>query len=633
MTNLSMLNEQQREAVLQSIDHNVVLMAGAGSGKTATLVKRTQYLIDDLGVAPKNIMLITFTNKAANEIRERISAISSESYKMWIGTFHRICSRLIRMFGDKIGIQNFSILDTKDAKAIIRDLLEQKGVDSSRYVVNDMLSKISSYKNNLIKPAKVLLDQKEPRVFADVYQEYQNICWQRKNFDFDDLIIYAILLLSSYPDVAEWVHSNIHYLMVDETQDTNSAQFALIKLIAGDNNIMMVGDTNQSIYAFRNAKPQYLEYFADNHPNTIRLKLEQNYRSTKTIIDAANHVVNHNKFGTKLQMFCGNKQGDMIQVLEAPDPYMEARWIVAEIATSGKPLSDFAIIYRANFQSRIFEEELTKAGLGYTVFGAQSFYSRKEVRDLIAWCKAVLNPNDVEAFRRILGCTKGVGKVTIDNIISGANAAGINYHHAINYYLNTNAVKSAPVVRRLTTMSTILNHKYTSCSNIVNDVLFMTDYKADIAKVLNEETQEKLDIINEFVTMMGSMEKNNTEDSMAEIIDQVSMLSDAKGAEKDQLNAVKLMTAHASKGLEFDTVFVVGAEEGVFPHANAIDASSTEAIEEERRLFYVAMTRAKDKLYITRASKKLAGRDGGFIAARPSRFLREIPDTLKEEAF
>lgn len=633
MTNLSMLNEQQREAVLQSVDHNVVLMAGAGSGKTATLVKRTQYLIDDLGVAPKNIMLITFTNKAANEIRERISTISSESYKMWIGTFHRICSRLIRMFGDKLGIQNFSILDTKDAKAIIKDILDQRGVESSKYMVNNMLSKISSYKNNLVKPAKVLADQKEPRLFADVYQEYQNICWQRKSFDFDDLIVYAILLLSSYPDVLEWVHSNIHYLMVDETQDTNSAQFTLIKLIAGENNIMMVGDVNQSIYAFRNAKPQYLEYFADNHPNTIRLKLEQNYRSTKTIIDAANCVVNRNQFGTKLQMFCGNKQGDMIQTLEAPDPYMEARWVISEIATSRKQLSDFAIIYRANFQSRIFEEELTKAGFGYTVFGSQSFYSRKEVRDLLAWCKAVLNPNDVEAFRRILGCTKGVGKVTIENLINHANASNVNYHHAISHFLKGNTIKNSAVIRRLQIMSTILNNHYTSCSDIVSDVLFLTEYKTELASVLTEETQEKLDIINEFVTMLASMEKNHTGDTMAEIIDQVSMLSDAKGAEKDQLDAVKLMTAHASKGLEFDTVFIVGAEEGVFPHANAIDANSSEAIEEERRLFYVAMTRAKNKLYITRSSKKLAGRDGGFVTAKPSRFLREIPEALKEEAF
>lgn len=634
MTNLSMLNEQQRNAVLQSIDHNVVLLAGAGSGKTATLVKRTQYLIDDLGVAPNNIMLITFTNKAANEIRERVSQVCPMGYKMWIGTFHRICSRIIRMFGDKLGIQNFTILDTKDAKAIIKDILERQSVEYSKYLVNDIAAKISTYKNELMKPAKVLANGEEKKLYATVYQEYQNICWQRKSFDFDDLIIYAILLLNSYPDVQEWMHANIRYLMVDETQDTNSAQFTLIKLIIGDNNVMCVGDVNQSIYAFRNAKPQYLEYFADTHPNTIKLKLEQNYRSTKTIIDAANEVVNRNKFGTKLKMFCANKQGEAIQSLEAPDPYMEARWIASEIISGNRPVSDYAIIYRANFQSRIIEEEFTKAGIGYTIFGSQSFYSRKEVRDLIAYCKAVINPNDVEAFRRILGTIRGVGKVTIDNIVNGAVANGINFHHAIQHYINNaKPFRTNVTYQRLTAVDRILNNQYICCSDIVSDVLFTTDYRTELSAVITEETQEKLAIIDEFVAMLKAMEDKEDSLPMGEIIDQVSMLSDAKGAEKDQLNAVKLMTAHASKGLEFPVVFIIGAEEGLFPHANAIDANSSEAIEEERRLFYVAMTRAKEKLYITRAIKKLAGKDGGFIASRPSRFLREIPDTLKEEAF
>lgn len=635
MTDLTTLNDQQRDAVLESINHNVVLMAGAGSGKTATLVKRTQYLIDDMGVSPENIMLITFTNKAATEIRERVAAVSDQAYKMWIGTFHRICSRIIRMFGDKLNIQNFTILDTKDARNIIKKILDDKGVEYTNFLVKEIASRISSYKNELIKPAKVLSDTNERRLFADVYQEYQNICWQRKSFDFDDLIIYAILLLSSYQDVADWVHDNIKYLMVDETQDTNSAQFMLINLIAGNNNIMCVGDSNQSIYAFRNAKPQYLERFANTHPNTVKLKLEQNYRSTKTIIDAANHVVNNNSFGTKLQMFCANKQGEMIQTFEAPDPYAEAKWIAAEILTSGRDLSDFAIIYRANFQSRIIEEEFTKAGIGYTIFGSQSFYSRKEVRDLIAWVKVTINPMDVEAFRRMLGCTKGIGKTTIDNIINFCIANKVNYHDGLSMYISTlNAGTQA--FQRLYQVSVIIdraNVQNDSCSNIVKDVLMLTSYKTDIAAIQSEEAAEKLGIIDEFVNMLESMEVNNPDDSMAEIIDQVSMLSDAKGAEKEQLQAVKLMTAHASKGLEFPYVFIIGAEEGVFPHANAIDANTRDAIEEERRLFYVAMTRAKEKLYITRASKKQAGKDGGYILSKASRFLREIPANLKEEAF
>lgn len=628
MTDLTTLNDQQRNAVLESINHNVVLMAGAGSGKTATLVKRTQYLIDDMGVNPENIMLITFTNKAATEIRERMMAVSDQAYKMWIGTFHKICSRIIRMFGERLNIQNFTILDTKDAKEIIKKILDDRGVEHTNFLIKEIASRISSYKNELIKPAKVLADGIEKQLFADVYQEYQNICWQRKSFDFDDLIIYAILLLSSYQEVADWVHDNIKYLMVDETQDTNSSQFLLINLIAGNNNVMCVGDTNQSIYAFRNAKPQYLERFANTHPNTVKLKLEQNYRSTKTIINAANHVVGYNNFGTKLQMFCANKQGDLIQTFEAADPYAEARWIAAEILTSGKDLSDFAIIYRANFQSRIIEEEFTKAGIGYTVFGSQSFYSRKEVKDLIAWCKAVINPNDVDAFKRVLKTTKGIGDVTVNKIVDYGTQNRMDFHHCIS-----NVGIGGVQGRRLFIIDSILNQQYKCCSDIVKDILLLTEYKTDIAAIQSEEAVEKIAIIDEFVEMLESMETNNPQDSMSEIIDQVSMLSDAKGAEKEQLQAVKLMTAHASKGLEFPVVFIIGAEEGVFPHSNAIDSNTKDAIEEERRLFYVAMTRAKDRLYVTRAAKKNAGKEGGFIMSKPSRFLREIPADLKEEAF
>jgi len=236
-----MLNEQQRAAVLESVNHNVVLLAGAGSGKTSTLIKRTQYLIDDLGVSPENIMMITFTNKAANEIKSRVANVSKDYYKMWIGTFHHICCRIMRMFGSKLGIENFTILDTKDAKNIIKEILTSRSIDASRYVINGMAAKISKFKNDLVRPAKVLSDGKEDKLIADVYQEYQNICWRKKCFDFDDLIIYAILLLNSYSDVADWIHNTIKYLMVDETQDTNSAQFTLINLISGNNNVMCVG--------------------------------------------------------------------------------------------------------------------------------------------------------------------------------------------------------------------------------------------------------------------------------------------------------------------------------------------------------------------------------------------------------
>ena len=600
--------------------------------KTSTLVKRTQYLIDDLGVNPENIMLITFTNKAAGEIRDRISAISSQAYKMWIGTFHRICTRLIRMFGSYLGIQNFTIIDTKESKQLVKEILTNKGIEFTPYMINDIVSRISGFKNDLIKPASVLANPEIKKIYADTYQDYQNICWKRKSFDFDDLIIYTILLLSSYPEVSQWVHDNIKYLMVDETQDTNSSQFQLINLLAGNNNIMMVGDTNQSIYAFRNAKPKYLENFANTHPNTIKLKLEQNYRSTKTIIQAANHMINHNKFGTKVQMFCANEVGSKIHTHIGQDPYAEARWIAMEILTNGRPASDYAIIYRANFQSRIIEEELTKDGIGYTVFGSQSFYSRKEVKDLLAYCKAVLNPNDIEGFKRALSTLKGVGKKTVDDILQLAVDQCLNFHNVLGVYLN-NMNKGGAVYQRLTVLNGILNKQYSKCSEIIDDIIFLTDYRQEIANMHNEESIEKLGIIDEFVDMIKSMENNSDNSSMSDIIDQVALLSETKGQEKANLNAVKLMTAHASKGLEFPVVFIIGAEEGVFPHANALQENTQDAIEEERRLFYVAMTRAEKELYITSSMQKKAGKDGGFIATKPSRFLLEIPKDLTEEAF
>lgn len=628
MTDLSTLNDQQRNAVLESINKNVVLMAAAGSGKTSTLVKRTQYLIDDLGVSPENIMLITFTNKAAGEIRDRVSSISNQAYKMWIGTFHRICTRLIRKFGHYLNIQNFTIMDPKGSKELIKEILKNRGTDCTPYMVNGILSKISTYKNNLIKPAAVLASD-EKKIYADVYQDYQNISWQRRSFDFDDLIIYTILLLSSYPDVRNWVHDNIKYLMVDETQDTNSAQFQLIKLLIGNNNIMMVGDSNQSIYAFRNAKPEYLENFANSHPNTVKLKLEQNYRSTKNIIQAANHMINNNRFGTKVQMFCANETGNKIHLHTSNDQYQEARWIAMEILTSGRPTSDFAIIYRANFQSRIIEEELTKDGIGYTIFGSQSFYSRKETKDLLAFCKSVLNPNDLDSFKRALSTFKGVGSKTVNAIIETAANECVNFHDALSLYVNSISTGTM-MHQRLSIFNSILRTQYTKCSQILNDVIFLTGYRREIENLHNEESIERVGIIDEFQEMIKSMEANSTENSMSEIIDQVALLSETKGAEKANLNAVKLMTAHASKGLEFPVVFIIGAEEGLFPHENALH-QSPDAIEEERRLFYVAMTRAEKELYITHSISKKD--NGSLVSTAPSRFLREIPKNLTEECF
>lgn len=633
-TDLSMLNPQQKDAVLQSIDHNVVLLAGAGSGKTATLVKRAEYLVTDMNVNPENIMLVTFTNKAANEVKERMNKISPDAYKMWIGTFHRICTRIIRKFGKLLSINSFSILDTKDARKIIKDILDNMGINSNSFAVKSYQAKISEFKNNLIGKEDAIKDPDINNIVATVYKRYVDACWKNKTFDFDDLITYTILLLSSFDEVSDWVHDNIKYIMVDECQDTNSAQFVLIRLLAGNNNTVLVGDVNQSIYAFRNAKPEYLENYANTTPNTIKLKLEQNYRSTQNIINAANAVVAYNKFGTKLNMFCNNEEGSKIQLYRAQNPYNEASWVVSEIMAAhnycNKDFSDFALIYRANFQSRYFEDMLAQNGVPYVVFGSGSFYSRKEVKDLLAFCRLVANPFDVEAFRRVASTLDGIGKKTIDSIVEYATNNHFSYTIAINDFINNS--KKPAVQHSLNMLAIILNRPYTKCVDIVDNVFLNTNYRSKIAVINSDEAKESIEIMDEFRTMIDTLEdrKKNEGLSMLEMLDEISLLTDAKGDTKANANAVKLMTAHASKGLEFDTVFIVGCEEGLFPHANAMATGALEDIEEERRLFYVAMTRAKKKLYITFSKTKKSG--GGFVYTpiSESRFVSEIPNYLRE---
>jgi DNA helicase-2/ATP-dependent DNA helicase PcrA len=578
-------------------------------------------------------MMITFTNKAANEILERVSKITPEAYKMWIGTFHKICTRLIRMFGEKLGVKSFTILDTNDAKNLIKEIVTGMGLEWGSYMINTAQSKISEYKSNMIKPTKVLEYYKEDRTIAAIYQEYQNICWKRKSFDFDDLIIYAILLLSSYPEVLDWVHDHIKYVMVDESQDTGTNQYQLVKLIVGSNNLMMVGDVQQSIYGFRNAKPQYLAEFCKLYPNSKKMFLERNYRSTQTIINAANAVISNNRFGDKVNMTCPNAIGSKVGYCQLGDGFQEARWLASEILMkkrSGASYDDFAIIYRANFQSRLLEQEFMAAGIPYVIFGSSSFYSRKEVRDLLAYCKVVVNEYDIESFKRILGTMKGVGKVTVSNILQFMQSNNLTCKNVIEECILNGVVKgTGSVGKQLTALDAILKKDYNKCSDLVEDVLTTTEYKTELEYSYTEEDKQRLEIISEFQQMLKSLEEMDTKETMATIIDQVSLLSDAKGQEKQNAEAVKFMTAHSSKGLEFDTVFIVGCEEGLFPHSNAINSKREENIEEERRLFYVAMTRAKQRLIITRAITRRT--DTGNTITSKSRFFKEIPQNLIEE--
>lgn len=635
MADLSTLNEQQRAAVLESINKNVVLLAGAGSGKTHTMVKRTLFLMENILVDPENIMLVTFTNKAAKEIYQRMVDASPAASKMWIGTFHRICIRILRKWGTKLGINYFTILDGKGQKAVIKEILDQRGIENSAFRINKILATIGQFKNNMRRPSEVTLDTSIERIYADTYTEYQNTCWRRRTFDFDDLILYSILLLND-PEVEEWAHNKFQYVMADEVQDTNMAQFVFLNAIAGNNNIMLIGDINQSIYAFRNARPQYLESFASVHSNTVVMKIEQNYRSTQNIINAANAVVVHNSFGTKLEMFCSNEPGELIQLHTCADPYAEARWVVSEILSNpDKDLSDYAIIYRTNAQSQAFERIMFENGIGYNVFGSQSFYTRKDVRDMLAYLKIFINPYDLDAFKRILGLAKGVGAKTIENIVRFANNNTLTLKESIPAYLEDAKQNGTKVhgIAGLQQVAAILSTECVKCSEVVENMLNITGIKQDLYNLGTEDAKERIDIILEFQDMIHVMEEDEENTSMADIVDQISLLSDAKGEEKAKVNCVKLMTAHASKGLEFDTVFLAGAQEGSFPHKNAITENTQDAIEEERRLFYVAMTRAKKKLYITNTDQVRQESTGMVYKVNRSRFVAEIPSYLTQKAF
>lgn len=608
--------------------------------KTKTIVTRAEYLIGDLGVKPENIMMITFTNKAAREIIERVSMVTNDAYKMWIGTFHSICTKLLRKFGHFMCINHFSIIDDKESQKIIKQICLGYGKDFTNQRIKDIKKKISAYKSNLIKPEKVLTENNEDVFIACVYREYQNQCWKEKRFDFDDLIIYTILLLSSYPEVSKWVHENIRYIMLDESQDTSTDQYQLTKLLAGENNLMLVGDLNQSIYGFRNAKPEYLNDFCKLYPNAKMLKLEKNYRSTGNIIKAANAVINYNTFGEKINMISANETGDKIGfkyfdgiIPNTNNEIAEAKWIASEISllvSNGiKKYDDFAIIYRTNVQSKDFEKVFFQYGIPYAVIGSTSFWNSKEVKDILAFCKVVFNPTDSSSLERVLGTIRGVGKTTITKIVGYMKNNNLKTYEVLSHIASNNPELykvSSNSQTELEKLNKLLNKSYTTCSKIAEYVINDTGYADDLRMSSSDEAQEKLQIINETVDAFIQFEING--DDAFSVIDQISLMSDAKGAKKQELDAVKLMSAHSCKGLEFDTVFVAGVEEGLFPHWNSMKANvPAKAIEEERRLFYVAMTRAKKNLYIT-ACKERKRQD-----TKKSRFINEIPNELLEECF
>lgn len=614
---LSDLNPQQLSAVLDSFDSNTVVIAGAGSGKTKTLTKRVGYLIDDKGVSPENIMVVTFTNKAASELAHRMNDVCSDVSDMWIGTFHSICVKILKKFGTYVGIDSFTIMDSNETKKTIKQVLADRMLPIEKSTVNSYLSKISKYKSNLKSPKQVkqMARNDYEHQIADVYQDYQNLTWRRKNFDFDDLIVYTVLLLTRAPEVRQWFYDNVKYIMCDESQDTNAAQFSFLKMIAGSNNLFLVGDDSQSIYAFRNAKPEYILNFQSLYPDSKVIMLEQNYRSTQTIVNASNAVVKNNLVRYEKVSFSKNEVGDPILYHTSANPEEEANWIAGEIAMSmsSTKLDEIVVLYRTNSQSRAIEEALLKIGIPYKLVGAVSFYDRKEVKDILSFVKFISNRNDEGSFIRAISSLPGIGKKTVENIIELSKTNSMSLVDAVANYNGTPKQMTS-----INIFTDIVAFASPTPSELIQEIANKSGILSALKKENTPDSISRIDNIKELINVAIDQENNDSKFTIQEFVNNIALMSVTDKSSEN--GAVNLMTIHSSKGLEFEMVFIAGVEEKLLPHANS---KSPDEIDEERRLMYVGMTRAKKNLYLTSCLSRHDGQR--YLSSESSRFIAEIP--------
>lgn len=617
---LSDLNDQQKNAILNTFDNNCVVVAGAGSGKTKVLTSRVGYLIDDMDIQPSEIMVVTFTNKAASELKTRLSSVCDDLNEMWVGTFHSICVKILKNFGYHINVNSFTIMDTRDSKNLLKEVLKDLGMSTEKSTINKYLNKISNLKNNLI--SKKLMKDKansyEDRELADVYDEYSRSAWRKRAFDFDDLIFYSVILLKTCKEAREWFHDNVKYILTDEMQDTNTAQFELLKLLAGDNNLYLVGDVDQSIYGFRSAKPEYLIKFEKFYPSSKVLKLERNYRSTKNIVNASNELIKNNENRIDKVSFTENKTGDPIiyhQCINAKD---EGEWVANEIFMSSgqKNFNDVAVLYRTNAQSRAIEDALMKFNIPYKLIGSTSFYDRKEIKDTLSFVKFMTNRKDTFSFRRSLGTIAGIGKTSIDKAILYAKDNSIDLLDAVNEIKLTPRATHAVLV-----FNEIMNINESSPSQVIKEIVIKNGLLKALYDENTKESLSRIENIKELISVAKEQEESNPNISLQDFLNNIALTS---GSDKEKENgSVSLMTIHSSKGLEFDTVFIVGVEENILPHGNC---SNKKDIEEERRLAYVAVTRAKSNLYLTSAQTRI---DSSCISIQTeSRFIKEMEEYI-----
>jgi len=615
------LNDKQLEAVNHT-EGPCLVLAGAGSGKTRVLTERIIKLIDD-GVSPYNILAITFTNKAAKEMRVRVqNKIGDVANSIFIGTFHSFGLRILRENYDAIGYSsNITILDTDDTKSLIKRILKENSFDPADYDIKHIISKISSAKNDGISPlefSKLFLNEHD-KVIGLVYEKYLKLLKENNSVDFDDLLLKPVEIFKKRKDILEKYQERFRYILVDEYQDTNSIQYELCKMLAKKyNNIFVVGDANQSIYSWRNADYRNILNFEKDYKNAHVVLLEENYRSTNTILKAANSVIKNNNEGTKLNLWTSIGDGEKVEYIRVEDEIKESSFVInkiKELVSEGYSYSDFAVLYRTNAQSRTVEEAFVRNNIPYNIIGSYYFYNRKEIKDLIAYLNLIYNTNDSVSLERVINTPKrGIGTKTIDNIREKANMNDISLFDAID---SGKELEFKKLILEL-----IEDSKTMNLSDLIEDVLVKIGLRREYELDKSIESDTKVENLNEFKSLAVNFEDNGIYD-LSTFLENIMLVSD-KGQYAEDDNNVNIMTLHSAKGLEFNIVFILGMEEGIFPHSRSFE--SAKELEEERRLCYVGITRAKKKLYLLSArTRTLYGRTSGTIE---SRFIKEIDPTL-----
>ena len=631
------LNDKQKEAVLAT-EGPCLVIAGAGSGKTKVLTHKIAYLMSEKYIKPWNILAITFTNKAANEMKERVEKLVGEAAKdMWIGTFHSICVRILRKYIDRLGFDHsFLIFDTSDQRTLIKECMKALKIDDKMFTDRSILAEISNGKNEMLEPkayqVKYAGDYRK-EIIGRVYELYQQKLKENNAIDFDDIINYTIKILTENEDALEYYTNKFQYVLVDEYQDTNKAQFTLVTILASKHgNITVVGDNDQGIYSFRGADISNILNFERDFPGTKLIKLEQNYRCTGNILKAANSVIKHNENKYEKKLWTENDEGSLPVIHKADDEYDEGRYIVEEINHLRREeyfkYSDFVVLYRMNSQSRAIEEILRREGIPYKIVGGLKFYERKEIKDIISYLRLIYNFSDNISLRRIINEPKrGIGKTSIDNIQEISDKTGLSMFdiikHADEYGLNrvkSNADEFVKVIEELRGKIEEL-----SISELIKETLNKTGYVKALEQENTTEAETRIENLEEFLTVAIEFEEEEAENTLADFLEGITLSSDIDGME-DTDDSVTLMTLHSAKGLEFPVVFLVGLEEGIFPGNKSI--GEPKELEEERRLFYVGITRAKQFLYLTCAKKRTIF--GSTSYNQISRFINEIPSDLLE---